>query len=478
MAVEIVLPKLGNTVEECIIRQWNKNVGDSVAVDEALCEVETDKTTMEVTATEAGVLRHVFYAAGDVVAVMSVIAIVAGADEAIDALVAKHEGASNADETVTAHAEHGAQGSQSPQEAAAALEDAAGSTQAQSSGDALVQRELDYTPRACAYLARINIQPAQCTRHFPISRVLKTSQSVVEEKDLRAFFDGMASISPGALEALIAQDKFLTITQGSGAGGRIMASDIAALESVARATQQGAQSSNFATGMGAAAEHARRPLISMRKIIAQRIMQSLQSTAQVTLNAQADARALRRARAHYKERALPISINDMLLYIVARVLKEHVWANSLLVGDAIIEYREVNMGCAVQTPKGLMVPCIANASDKNIEVLSAEMKSLATKCKDGSITPDELEGATFTLSNLGALGVQTFTPILNAPQTGILGVGGVDIRAVEIGEDEFVFRPCLHLSLTFDHRAYDGADGAVLLKAFADAIAAFDVEKS
>ena len=329
---------------------------------------------------------------------------------------------------------------------------------------AIAATPLTLSPRAQLYLQNKQLTAAQFMRHFVVDAVVRGSQSVVEEKEVQAFFARLATISPHALRTLIAQDKLLTIASGSGIGGRILARDIAALA---------ARSAPIA-GMERATERRRTPLSGMRSIISERMMQSLQSTAQVTLTAQADARGIRRARAHYKQRGLAITINDMILYVVSRTLHDSPWANSLLVDGALIEYADVQLGCAVQTGKGLMVPVIANASHKSIHDISAEIRRLSEQCRAGTISPDDLQGGTFTVTNLGALGVQSFTPVLNVPQTGILGVGGIDIRAVETTDGEIVFRHCLNLSLTFDHRAYDGADGALLLRAFAAAIA--DIE--
>ena len=462
MATEIVLPKFGNTVEECIIGQWHKSIGDAVAVDEVLCGVETDKTTMDVVSTADGVLRHLFYAAGEVVPVMRVIAIVAAADEDIDALLATHGGAGDVADTASDAGGSAQQRADAADHGAAphhvADHDAKHAVSAHSH-TATAATPLTFTPRAQLYLQKKQLTAAQFMRHFAIDGLWRGSRSVVEEKEVQAFFERLAPLSPHALQTLIAQDKLLTIANGSGIGGRILARDIAALGARPAPTDAAQRSV---------------PIAGMRKIIAERMMQSLQSTAQVTLIAQADARGIRRARAQYKQRGLAITINDIILYIVSRTLSDSPWANSLLVDGMLIEYAQVHLGCAVQTERGLMVPVIANASHKSIHDISAEMKRLSQRCKTGDISPDELQGGTFTVTNLGALGVQSFTPVLNVPQTGILGIGGIDIRAVETADGEIVFRHCLNLSLTFDHRAYDGADGALLLRSFATAIAEVD----
>lgn len=330
-----------------------------------------------------------------------------------------------------------------------------------------------------------------------------TNQTYLEEKDVSAIFDAI-DISPVALQQLLVQDRFLNITRGSGIGGRIVEEDIVGLPCCADVSPT-MSLSNIETEtpeinievlaeqikmshereqqkQNEALEHSilqkmqevevdeAIPVAGTRKIISERMMQSLQSTAQLSVTMQASAKKLKATRAKYKAGNIPITINDIILHVVARVLFQHPWANSIMVGDKIISYKHVNLGFATQTPKGLMVPVIQSAEEKSIEELALAAKELALECKEGSIAPSKLQSGTFTVSNLGAYGVQSFTPILNAPQTGILGVGGIDVRAIEKGEGEYMFEPCITLSLTFDHRAYDGALAAELLQNFVQAI--------
>lgn len=485
MATEIILPKFGNTVEECIISQWCKEVGDTVVVDEPLCEVETDKTTMEVNSTAAGVLRHLFYAVGAVVPVMRVVALVGAAEEDIELLIAEHSKdiAGNTDERNRAN--------ESVQQAAPGSGNAA---QSPDRHDHEPQRmpttgaALRCTPRAHAYLASKGLTAEQFLRHFPVREQLRIvyidgEQPRVEEGAVRAFFASVAPMSPRAVEKLIAEDALLTIQRGSGIGGRIVTHDISGLPSAAAviavpALAAGKRASAAAVPPTTAREKRRTPQSGMRRIISERMLHSVQSSAQVTLTGWADARGLKKARTHYKETSRSVTINDMILSAVAKVLKDNPWANSLLVDNQLIEYEQVHLGCAVQTDRGLMVPVIECASEKSVVDVSREVKELARQCKEGSIAPNLLQGGTFTVSNLGALGVQTFTPILNVPQTGILGVGAMELRAIENAESTagVEFRPSLNLSLTFDHRAYDGVEGAEVLRAFATEIAAVKYE--
>jgi pyruvate dehydrogenase E2 component (dihydrolipoamide acetyltransferase) len=217
----------------------------------------------------------------------------------------------------------------------------------------------------------------------------------------------------------------------------------------------------------------------VRKVIAERMLQSLQTTAQLTLNASADARALQVLRKRLKESPEAmglrgITINDLVLFAVARTLPAFPGLNALFTGAEIHQYRSVNLGIAVDTPKGLMVPVVRGADALSLRQLSAEAKRLATACQAGKIMPDELAGGTFTVTNLGAFGVESFTPVLNPPQVGILGVSGIQLKPVEVG-DKVKFVPHLGLSLTINHQVVDGAPAARFLQALGQAIAAIDL---
>ena len=217
----------------------------------------------------------------------------------------------------------------------------------------------------------------------------------------------------------------------------------------------------------------------VRKVIAERMLQSLQTTAQLTLNASADARALQALRKRLKESpdALGlrgITINDLMLFAVARTLPAFPSLNALFTGAEIHQYHSVHLGVAVDTPKGLMVPVARDADSLTLRQLSAEAKRLATACVESKIMPDELTGGTFTVTNLGAFGVESFTPVLNPPQVGILGVAGIQLKPVDVG-GSVQFVPHIGLSLTINHQVVDGAPAARFLQALGQAIASIDL---
>ena len=209
------------------------------------------------------------------------------------------------------------------------------------------------------------------------------------------------------------------------------------------------------------------------------MLQSLQTTAQLTLNASADARALQALRKRLKESpesmgVRGITINDLVLLAVARTLPSFPTLNALFTGETIQQYKQVHLGVAVDTPRGLLVPVIRGASGLTLRQLAGEAKRLAAGAQEGKISPDELTGGTFTVTNLGAFGVESFTPILNPPQVAILGVCNIQPKPAEV-DGEVRFIPHIGLSLTINHQVVDGAPAARFLQALGQAIAQIDL---
>jgi len=221
------------------------------------------------------------------------------------------------------------------------------------------------------------------------------------------------------------------------------------------------------------------PVTGIRKLIAERMFVSLATTAQLTLNAGADARGIQSLRKKLKESPEAmglrgITINDMVLFAVSRALLKHPEVNAQYSGDILRQFSVVHLGFAVDTPRGLMVPVIKNAHGLTLRQVAAESARLTRGCREGGITPEELGGGTFTVTNLGALGVQSFTPVLNVPQVGILGVGAI-VPGPVIGSDGSVsFIPQVGLSLTINHQVVDGAPGARFLQTVAGHITQFE----
>ncbi|MDD5603015.1 MAG: 2-oxo acid dehydrogenase subunit E2, partial [Eubacteriales bacterium] len=199
--------------------------------------------------------------------------------------------------------------------------------------------------------------------------------------------------------------------------------------------------------------------------------------AQLTLNSSFDASEILAYRKKVKEKsesfgAANITLNDMILYAVSRILKKHGPLNAQLIEENLLVYDHVHLGVAVDTARGLMVPVIRDADTKSLAALSSEAKELIESCQKGTVNPDLLKGGTFTVTNLGTLGVESFTPVLNAPQTGILGVCNI-VQRIRLNGKDNEFYPAMGLSLTFDHRAVDGAPAARFLKDLAAALEDF-----
>jgi pyruvate dehydrogenase E2 component (dihydrolipoamide acetyltransferase) len=220
-------------------------------------------------------------------------------------------------------------------------------------------------------------------------------------------------------------------------------------------------------------------LPKIRKVIASNMINSLQSTAQLTISSVFNATAIQDSRERFKNeqgQMKKVTIGDMVLYAAVKTLaeKEFSYMNSWMVSDdEVIEFGSVNLGCAVDTERGLMVPTIFQAEEKSLLQISNDLKELANSCREGNISPDKLKGATFTVTNLGAFGVRTFTPIINPPQVGILGVGSIDYMMKKTKEGLLYYPGCT-LSLTFDHRYIDGGPAARFMKRVCENLENFD----
>lgn len=214
-----------------------------------------------------------------------------------------------------------------------------------------------------------------------------------------------------------------------------------------------------------------------RRIIAKNMYESLQSMAQLTHMTSFDATDLLELRAHCKAVEAvcgtpKITLNDMILYAVSQTLKTHGYMNAHCLGESMRYFEHVHLGVAVDTPRGLLVPTIFNADQMSLVELSAKARALALAAREGNISPDLLKGGTFTVSNLGAYGVEHFTPVINPPQVGILGVNCI-VERVRTADGVLKAYPAMGLSLTYDHRAVDGAPASKFLQALAATLAQF-----
>jgi pyruvate dehydrogenase E2 component (dihydrolipoamide acetyltransferase) len=482
MATAVIMPKQGNSVESCIIVNWKKRAGDAVAVDDVLCEVETDKATMEVPSPVAGTFLAAFFQEGDDVPVMTTIAAVGaqgedpaglappGATAGVAAQASAGAGSSASTLAVAAPAVAGGT-------AAPVLPDGTNviSTPGSSAAAAVAGESRGVSPRARKLAVHKGIDPQALPGSGPGGRVI--------ERDVKAAIAAQPRLTPVA-KAMLADGGYAAPTQGSGPGGRVTSRDLV------KDTPTGAPPAPAAAPATApvaapgvnppppgAVEVV--PVKGVRKVIAERMLHSLQTTAQLTLHASADARALQALRARLK--ASPeamglrgVTINDLVLLAVARTLPQFTAVNALFTGDAVHQHAQVQLGIAVDTPRGLMVPVVRNADSLALRALSGEAKRLANACLNGKVLPDELTGGTFTVTNLGAFGVEMFTPVLNPPQVAILGVCNIQPKPLEV-EGAIQFVPHIGLSLTINHQVVDGAPAARFLQALGQAIAAIDL---
>lgn len=263
---------------------------------------------------------------------------------------------------------------------------------------------------------------------------------------------------------------------GSGPNGRIIVSDIEKTLSAETGTSQ----ISFETGN----DFTEKPVTNVRKLIAKAMYNSLQSSAQLTHHMSADVRKLLEARRINKDalaagtESVELTLNDMVCWCVIKALKKFPEANSHFLGDTVRFFNTVHLGIAVDTPRGLMVPAIRYADRLQLKDLSMEIKTVAEACRKGNINPELIQStsASFTVSNLGSYGVEMFTPVINLPQTAILGVCTIINRPADLGNNTFGFVPYMGLSLTYDHRAVDGGPATLFLKEIKKQIENFKFE--
>jgi pyruvate dehydrogenase E2 component (dihydrolipoamide acetyltransferase) len=446
MATEILLPRQGQSVESCIIVEWKKKVGDTIKVGDIIAEVETDKANFEVESTADGVLLKCLFQADDDVAVLTPIALVGNKGEDISGYKMP-EGSSNSEPVAEASAPVAPVAAPTATPVPQAVAPVAAGTSTASS------------PRARRLADSKGVVVASLHGTGPGGRVI--------ERDVQAAQANTAPISPAA-QAALGSGSLQAPAFGSGIGGRILAADLFAAGS---APVAGATKAACATGPTVKEI----PVKGVRKVVAERMMSSLSTTAQLTLNASADAREILSYRSKLKNSPEAwglsgVSINDLILYVTARTLGAHVELNAHFLGTKILQFSGVNLGFAVDTPRGLLVPVIKNADRLSLKALASESKRLASACIAGNADPADLSGGTFTVTNLGAMGIESFTPVLNAPEVAILGVCNVQPKPVMKG-DEVSFIPHMGLSLTFNHAATDGAPAARFLKDISERIA-------
>ena len=513
MAVAVIMPRQGNTVESCIITEWKKKVGDAVAVGDILFAYETDKAAFECEAEVPGTLLKVLFEEGDDVPCLENVCVIGEPGANPDVALG----------TVAAAPAAAAAASQDPGDCAPVIMPRQGNTvescvitewhkavgDAVAVGDILFSYETDKAAFDCeaeipgtllAIFAEAgddvpcleNVcvigQPGSNPEVFRPGGAAPAPAAVPAAAPAAAPAAELAEapvalgdlkISPRAKKLAEAKKADLSQVVPTGPDGRVIERDVQALIDAGKLVGATAAVAPAAAVVAAPIELGApcddsytEPMSNIRKVIARSMVASLSTMAQLTHTISYDATEVKQARAMFKAKGEPfgmekISINDIIMYVVARTLMqpEHRALNANLIDDGktMKYYRGVNLGMAVDTERGLMVPTIFNADKMTLKQISDTAKKLARECKEGKISPDYLTGASFTVSNIGSLGIETFTPVVNPPQTGILGVCALK-DAFRMANGQIEVYPSMNLCLSYDHRALDGTPASKFLR--------------
>ncbi len=426
MAKILDLPKLSPTMEEGQIAKWHKKEGDSIAVDDLLAEVETDKATMEYRSFDKGTLLKILAPAGSVVRLGEPVAIMGAPGEDISAL--------------------GGGG-------------ATGATPNTKAADAPKEAVPNATPGA----APKNEEAAPAASPPDATALVATSVGPT----------GRIKASPYVRKLAREQGFDLATVAGSGPGGRIVARDVEgrplqAAPALPAATPTAAPVLSVSEGL---ADPESRPLSMMRKAIARRLTESKQTVPHFYLTIDVDADALHNLReqvnsdlAAQGEGAPKVSFNDLVVKACAIGLRRVPECNAQFTDSALLIHRRVDISVAVSVPEGLMTPVLRNADKKSVLEISAEIRDLAARAKTKKLKPEEMANGTFSISNLGMFGIDAFSAVINPPEGAILAVGQVRREPVVKGESVVPGRR-LAMTLSCDHRVIDGAVGATFLRA-------------
>ncbi len=429
MAKVVVMPKLGLTMTEGTVSKWLKKVGDAVTQGEPLFEVETDKLTNTIEASASGVLRHLFVEEGTTVPVLEKVAIIAEAGEDIASLLGGTAPAPAAE----------APSAQAAANAAPAAKKAGGRVIA--------------SPAAKKLAKEKGIDIALVTGTGPNGRI--TEDDVKNYKPAAP-----APAAPAAeeapktkaspLAAAVAEDLGIDLEK-IGAKDRILAEDILRYLESTREKAEEAPKEELV------------PMNGMRKAVAKNMLNSHMTSPTVTANLSVDMSAMKAYREQLKAKEIKVSYTDLLVKFVSKALLEYPLLNCSVEDNKIRYKHYVNMGVAVALDNGLLVPNVPDSDKKSLTEISAEIKEMAKQCREGGLPMERLKGGTFTITNLGMYGIESFTPIINQPEVAILGVTTMEDRAV-VRDGEIVIRPMMTLSLTFDHRVVDGSVAAEFLQ--------------
>jgi len=412
MAEVVYMPKLSDTMTEGVVATWTKNVGDAVKSGEVLAEIETDKATMEFESFYDGVLLHIGVPIGQSAPVNSVLAIIGEAGEDISAVLANAAAGAPGAATAAPEAQTPAVVAETPAPVAAA----------------------PVAPAAPAPVAQAPVaNNSERVLASPLAKKLAAERGI-------------------AIEAVA----------GTGENGRIVKRDIDHYVPYTPA----ANAASYAAAPAGTVSYTDEPISQMRKTIARRLAESKFTAPHfyLTLDIDMDAAIATRKGLNSLD-GVKVSFNDMVIKAVAMALRKHPAINSAWMGDFIRRNEHVNIGVAVAVDEGLLVPVVRFADGKGLTQIAAEVREYAQKAKDKKLQPADWEGNTFTISNLGMFGIESFTAIVNPPDACILAIGGIkEVPVVKNGQ--VVPGNVMKVTLSCDHRVVDGASGAAFLQTF------------
>ena len=430
MATELLMPKLGLTMTEGTIDEWKKKVGDPVAKGDIIYSVATDKLTNDVEADTDGVLLAIVVPEGETVPCKTLVGWIGAAGEAVPA-------AGSAPAPAPAEAAAPAAPAAAPQAAAPAAARPAG----------------EYVP-ATPYAKKLAKE-----KGFDLAAIPATGyKGVVVARDVEGFVPSAAAASAAPavkaspLAEKVAADLGIDLADVKAAHGRVLAEDL--LRYIAE-TREKAEESD--------AREEVKAMSGMRKAIAKNMQNSHMTSPTVTFNLGIDMTEMKRYREQLKAKEIKVSYTDLLVKFVAKALTEFPMLNCSVQDNKIVYKHYVNMGVAVALDNGLVVPNITDADKKSLTEISAEVKEMAKLAREGKLPPEKLSGGTFTITNLGMYGIESFSPIINQPEVAILGVNTMEDKVV-VRNGEICIRPIMNLSLTADHRVVDGSVAAQFLQ--------------
>lgn len=450
MAEVVIMPKQGQSVESCIITELKKKTGDSVKKGDVLFTYETDKASFEEVSPIDGVLLACLYEEGDEVPVLENMMVIGTSGEDITTLLGDTH--KIIQQTKDEQADAGKIETDLVDSKVPDLKQVAGVLLSP------VTDELFISPRANKLAEKEAVDFTRIAGTGPQGRII--------EKDVVSHLQERPRMTPLA-KKLAVQEGMQPQSAGTGLAGAARSSDLTAPH-------------NDVYGK----DYEERNISNIRKLIARSMHASLQNSAQLTHHLGADARRILELRKKVKVAleagtlSVNITLNDMVCFAVIKALKKFPNVNTHFLGDKTRYFHKVHLGLAVDTDRGLMVPVVRNADDLSIAGLAAQLKEIAAACRNGSINPDILspEAGSFTVSNLGNYGVEMFTPVINLPQSAILGVNTIVPRPKDLGDGVYAFVPFIGLSLTYDHRSLDGGEATRFLKQIAIEIETLDID--